>query len=390
MAEKNSAESFLLEAIGSYNKLRSRNSLGDRSLYIGASDIASAFGCERRVLLDKFGGLQETRSPESTLVLERGHWVEAGIGEAIAARVKQTVFNLSITGKTEGGTPISIHPDIVCVCKTKVLVFEIKSVGTIPSKVRTEHQSQLHIQMGVMSRMWNSNAFSTPWNRERPCSFPELLKGRYGIENVSASPLPIEGYVVYVSDKALRTSPPQYVQENILDVLLNKADRLWALRTSPEQGLVAKGIYPLCDYCAHCAGCPAFASTDVPELATAIQRYREADMLLNAAKANKEAIAEDLKAFASTPDYLGKWLTAGGDKIKVSSVNGRSSLDADKLVELLVLRGFSLDEAADLIDAASEQSSGYLRLTLSKAKAEKSGKPNLEKTAAEVDTKAAA
>jgi hypothetical protein len=371
MAEnKNNAESFLLEAISHYNALRTRKSLGDRRNYVGASDIASAFGCERRVLLDKFGGAEESRTPESTFVLERGHWVEQGLGEAIAARVRHTIFGLSITGMTEGGTPISIHPDIVCVCKTKILVFEVKSVGTIPAMVRTEHQSQLHIQMGVMAKMWSKNAFTTPWNREHPCSFPELLKGRFGLEGVGNEPLPIEGYVVYVSNKALRVSPPQHIQESILEVLLNKADRIWALRSTPEQGMVAKGIYPLCDYCAHCSGCPAFKSTDVPELAATIQKYKEAAALLDAAKANKEIIAEELKTYGSKPAYIGKWLTAGGDKVKVSHVNGRATLDTDKLVELLVQRGFSFDAALDLLDAATGQSGGYLRLTLSKAKAD--------------------
>jgi hypothetical protein len=315
------------------------------------------------------------------LVLERGHWVEHGLGEAIAARVRHTIFGMSITGMTDGGTPISIHPDIVCVCKTKILVFEVKSVGTIPAKVRTEHQSQLLLQMGVLHKMWGKNAFTTSWNKERPCSFPELLKGRFGLEGIVNEPLPIEGYVVYVSNKALRASPPQYVQESILEVLLNKADRIWALRSTPEQGMVAKGIYPLCDYCAHCSGCPAFQSTDVPELAAVIQKYKEADALLNAAKANKEMIAEELKSYGSSPDYLGKWLSAGGDKIKVAHVNGRASLDTDKLVELLIQRGFSFDDALDLLDAATGQSEGYLRLTLSKAKAD-AGQANQPKVKA--------
>jgi hypothetical protein len=387
--EKNHAESFLLEAISHYNALRSAKSLGDRRKYVGASDIASAFGCERRVLLDKFGPEPATRTPESTLVLERGHWVEQGIGEAIATRVRHTIFGLSISGMTEGGTPISIHPDIVCVCKTKILVFEIKSVGTMPAKVRTEHQSQLHIQMGVMSKMWGMKAFTTNWNRDNALTFPELLKGRFGLEGFGEQPMPIEGYVVYVSGKALRVSPPQVVQESVMEILLNKADRLWSLRSSPEQGMIAGGIYPLCEYCAHCSGCPAFKSTEVPELATAISKYREAEVLLNAAKSYKDAVAEELKTIGSAPDFLGKWLTAGGDKIKVSHVNGRAALDTDKLVELLIQRGFSFDGAIDLLDEATGRSEGYLRLTLHKTDAASKSKGKSKKAAAE-DTQAAA
>jgi hypothetical protein len=361
-------ESFLLGAISHYNTLRTASSLGDRSAYLGASDIAGAFGCERRVLLNKFGSAPVERHPESALVLERGHWIEEGLGAAVNARVRHTLFGLSITTTTPAGTPIVVHPDLVCVCKSKVLVFEVKSVSSLPEKARVEHLSQLQMQIGLLDRLWSRDAFTTNGIRDA-VSFPSLVRSRFMID-LPERKLPVIGYVVYVTNNELRTSPAQHPQDSILQVLLNKGDRLWSLKDNPEQGAHAKGIYPLCEYCAHHDGCPAFQSTDVPELAGAIAKYREATDLCKAADALKKRAAEELKSFASAPGFIGKWLTAGdGEMIKVSRVPGKISLNQDKLVEILMDRHwFTEDMATRLLDDASDQGDDYLRLTQSRAK----------------------
>jgi hypothetical protein len=376
MSNDSKAEAFLLEAVRHFNKIRSDTTLGDRGSYIGASDIASAFGCERRVLLNKLN----PSTPDNPFVLERGHWIEDGIGLAINSRMRHALFGLAIAGETLDGTPILVHPDIVCICSTKILVFEIKSVSRIPDQVRTEHQSQLYIQLGMMAGSWDKPVFALRQDREHPVSFPALVKERFGL-GLPKRP-PIEGYIVYASFDGLKCSAPFSPHPAIFDIMLKKADRLWALRATPEQAQCARGIYPLCDYCSHNADCPNFQSTVVPELADVVRRYLDAKAIAKAAEESEARIAAELKAFASAPEFLNKWLSTGGpDRIKVSRIPGRSSVDNDRLCELLVQEhGFTENRVDSLIEAATSQGGPHLRLTHNRAKDKKEA--TLEKAAA--------
>ena len=51
--------------------------LGDRSTYVGMSDIGQHWGCPRAALARKV--LPTADSLERFLVLQRGHWFEAGV-----------------------------------------------------------------------------------------------------------------------------------------------------------------------------------------------------------------------------------------------------------------------------------------------------------------------
>ena len=57
--------------------------LGDRSSYIGMSDIGQHWECPRAALARKV--LPTTNSLERLLTLQRGHWFESGVGQALAS-----------------------------------------------------------------------------------------------------------------------------------------------------------------------------------------------------------------------------------------------------------------------------------------------------------------
>ena len=57
--------------------------LGDRSCYVGMSDIGQHWECPRAALARKV--LPTTNSLERLLTLQRGHWFESGVGQALTS-----------------------------------------------------------------------------------------------------------------------------------------------------------------------------------------------------------------------------------------------------------------------------------------------------------------
>ncbi len=57
--------------------------LGDRSKYVGLSDIGRALECPRAALLNKISPRPQV-SLQKILTLQRGHWFEYGIGQTLA------------------------------------------------------------------------------------------------------------------------------------------------------------------------------------------------------------------------------------------------------------------------------------------------------------------
>jgi hypothetical protein len=365
MCNNSPVRQFIVDAVDQFNQHRTSSSLGNRGAYIGASDIAASFGCERRVILNKIH--PDSPLAEDAWRLERGHWIEEGIANAIKSRIKTTITGMSMSFITDSGTPVAVHPDLVVLGQNKVVLFEIKSVKEIPDTPRIEHQTQLNMQLSALQKYWTDPVFAV--GNEPPCSFPELVRQQFNEKIGDERQYPIEGYIVYASFEAVKVSDAQRPQAAMLQVMLNKADRLWELKNGTGEPTTAKGIYPLCDYCRHCGNCPAFASLEIPSLKGVIEELVEAKESAKLASEREKHLTDKLKKFGSNPNVLGKWLSAGSDKIKVTQVEGRTSLDTAKLTDLLVREhGFTVEAVESLLEASSAKGQSYLRLTISKAK----------------------
>ena len=94
-----------LEATG---REHTATTLGDRSQYLGLSDLARALSCPRAVVAAKMGLAQPGHSLETLIQFQRGHWLEYGIEKALTAVGQKFISQLEISIEHQG-VPIKGH-----------------------------------------------------------------------------------------------------------------------------------------------------------------------------------------------------------------------------------------------------------------------------------------
>ncbi|MGE4517771.1 MAG: Dna2/Cas4 domain-containing protein [Arcobacteraceae bacterium] len=119
------------------------NSLGDRSKYIGASDIGS---CLRKSYLSKTQKVEHDIAQH--IVFERGHIAEG----VVAKMLRGTPYReqVEVVGKAENGYDIKAHMDFVVDFGKQCVVVEAKSTS---SEVDEPYESwilQVQMQMGLL------------------------------------------------------------------------------------------------------------------------------------------------------------------------------------------------------------------------------------------------
>ena len=134
-------DEFLKKAIPAHQKQASAH-LGDRTLYVGASDIA---GCPRKAVLGKLS--PAAYSLKQLLIFDRGHAAQAIFRDYFLAG-----------GATFEEEVEIIHPDYDIKChidflfrgKQRLHVVEMKSTDGIPDEPYGSWVDQLHVQMGLL------------------------------------------------------------------------------------------------------------------------------------------------------------------------------------------------------------------------------------------------
>jgi len=119
------------------------NSLGDRSKYIGSSDIGS---CLRKAYLSKTQN--EVHSIKQQIIFERGHLAE-GI---VAKMIQGTPYKKQVEaiGKTNNNFPLKAHIDFVVDFGSECVVIEAKSTNTPIEEPYEGWILQVQLQMGLL------------------------------------------------------------------------------------------------------------------------------------------------------------------------------------------------------------------------------------------------
>lgn len=132
--------SFLGKNLLSFSKSKSEKELGDRSLYVGASDLS----CPRKAFLSKTVGIEH--DTQTLLRFERGHAAEdivAGLFE---------YANMKPQRQLELCHPqnpmVKCHLDFIFYGQNRVHILECKS-GPIPLEPYGDWIEQLQMQMGL-------------------------------------------------------------------------------------------------------------------------------------------------------------------------------------------------------------------------------------------------
>ena len=321
--------------------------LGDRSSYIGMSDIGQHWECPRAALARKV--LPTTNSLERLLTLQRGHWFESGVGKALASLGLYVLPQLEINWQYQG-VSIKAHLDFVLVWGAPVnaiRILEVKSTDKLPASPHDSHLLQLHGQIGLLAQAWDKPVFSLRAEDgtllHEKMTFPQLCRAQLGLQlPKQAEKLSIEAWLLCLSMKDVTTFGPYTFNQAMLDTALDHAVQLWGDLTAHRAGNLslsqvtcAQGFYPICSYCEYNGDCPKFPQgVQMPQWEPALEK-------LAALKEQRTALDNEIKEMETVLKLVHRqsgtrdWVDTGNYRFRMSVAAGRSTLNREALHEEL-------------------------------------------------------
>ena len=321
--------------------------LGDRSSYVGMSDIGQHWECPRAALARKV--LPTTNSLERLLTLQRGHWFESGVGKALASLGLYVLPQLEINWQHQG-VPIKAHLDFVLVWGAPVnaiRILEVKSTDKLPASPHDSHLRQLHGQIGLLAQAWDKPVFSLRAEDgtllHEKMTFPQLCRAQLGLQlPKQAEKLSIEAWLLCLSMKDVTTFGPYTFNQAMLDTALDHAVQLWGDLTAHRAGNLslsqvtcAQGFYPICSYCEYNGDCPKFPQgVHMPQWEPALEK-------LAALKEQRTALDNEIKEMETVLKLVHRqsgtrdWVDTGNYRFRMSVAAGRSTLNREALHEEL-------------------------------------------------------
>jgi len=341
--------------------------LGDRRTYIGLSDVGRAITCMRAAVLNKIDG-KPAETLQRQLILQRGHWLEAGLIPAFRANGAKLMSQLEIS-ITPGDVPIRAHLDLAMVADCVVRVLELKSTARLPDVLSPGYEIQLYGQIGLLHAYWNQPVFGAEGLSQR--TFPQLVQTLFGIVLPDAPErVDLEGWVLSVSMNDAKAFGPYEPNAAMTDLVLRTAEALWhAMRQGDSNLPTCPGFHPLCDWCDHATGCPKFQTNPVSD--PILEAELETFSRLKAEKARIEEEILDyetrIRRFHQRAGNPAGWLSTGRFRFRSARIPGRRSIDQTKLrVELTNRLG--PDDADALLERITTTGNDYDRLTVSPLK----------------------
>ncbi len=288
--------------------LETEATLGDRSLYIGASDIAQ---CPRKVVNSKTN--PKPHNLQTLIRFKRGHIAEDIISEALHAfpHERQMVLmqalsycplcnwyspdktRCPICGKPATSLPLNAHCDFVFPDHT---ILEVKTTS-LPG-IQKSWEMQLQAQMYLYYELYGK--------------------------------VP-QGYILTmdIAEGTLNLSEPYSLDEAAADEIIARAITLWeALKTKNREPETEPS--PLCCVCEYLRDCPAFSGSALPgEVEPLIAEYHSSGLAEKDAARNKSRLRSAILNMLQPGKYQ-----AGDFKVSLSQ-RSRTSIDNKAIAALL-------------------------------------------------------
>ena len=321
--------------------------LGDRSTYVGMSDIGQHWECPRAALARKV--MPTPNSLERLLTLQRGHWFESGVGQALASLGLHVLPQLEISWQHQG-VPIKAHLDFVLVWGAPVnaiRILEVKSTDKLPASPHDSHLLQLHGQLGLLTQAWDKPVFNIRAEDgtllHKKMTFPQLCLAHLGLQlPATADKTSMEAWLLCLSMQDVTTFGPYTFNQAMLDTALDHAVQLWGDLTAYRSGNLslsqvtcAQGFYPLCSYCEYNTDCPKFPQgVQMPQWEPALEK-------LASLKEQRTALDDEIKEMETVLKLVHRqagtrdWVDTGKYRFRASTTSGRSTLNRDALHEEL-------------------------------------------------------
>lgn len=368
------------QGLANYGQRQTQAMLGDRTAYIGMSDIARYAECPRAAVAGKL--LPPGTSLGRLLTLARGHWFEDGVGECLAALGLHVLPQLEIRHVHQGAS-LRAHLDFTLVWelpRPAVRILEVKSIEQLPADPYAAHELQISGQTGLLCRLWNKPTFSLRDKNGRilhdNLTFPQLCRERLGLTlPVSACGVSLEGWLLCLSMKDVRAFGPYVYEAETLKRVLSTVREFWAMRQAIRHGKCtlddaqhAQGFHPLCVCCQFNTDCPKFPQGDYqPQWQPALTR-------LEALKQNRSALDAEIREMeaalklAHSLSGTRDWINAGQHRFRLTTTAGRRSLNKAALFnELTEIFRFEKIEDIDvdaLLTRCEREGAASSRLTI--------------------------
>ena len=391
---------LLTQGLLTHSENETLRQLGDRSLYIGMSDIGKGFECLRSAVAGKIGmrskpaldTIRELPAAEIAqilgrqIILQRGHWQETGIESALKATGVKLIPQLEISIDFNG-LPIKAHLDFTIVWggqKPAVRIIELKSNEHIPEILYSSYEAQLYGQVGLLKACWNQPCFSVPEEYNgvviMGATFPQVIHQMFGVE-LPETPegVDIEAWALSISMSTIKPFGPYKPDSSMLTACLKIAEKIWVAKKEILAGNkklndldYCYGFHPLCDWCDFNETCPKFMGKDITDLdpvcgieLNELAKLKEQRNALNKYIAAVEDRIRKTYHLANQTNRL-TWLTADDFRFKVSTVAGRKTIDMEVLTkEIIAILG---DEgvAQSIIERSEKLGKPFERLFISK------------------------
>ena len=352
---------LLIQGLLAHGEKKTANELGDRSQYIGMSDIGKGMECMRAAVASKLGlsavpaatavgGLAPddlVRVLGQQVILQRGHWQEHGIEKALAATGVKLVPQLEISIE-HNGVPIKAHLDFTMVWggqRPAIRILELKSNERIPESLYASYEAQLYGQVGLLNFCWAEPCFSVPQTELQQVTFPEAIQSLFGVDLPESSEnVDVEAWVLSISMSEVKPFGPYLADVDMLEACLQTAVGIWRSTEDVRAGNLelndldyCQGFHPLCDWCDVNADCPKFQAVNIPSDSACGLKLEELAMLKERKTALEERIAEAEERIRQTYSLIGAqdWISTGVHRFRVTTVAGRKTLDRSLVLDTL-------------------------------------------------------
>lgn len=361
--------SILRYGLERYAEQQTAIQLGNRSQYIGLSDIGRMLDCPRAALANKLLSHEYGDSAEAfrcQLRLQRGHWFESGIHQALLGYGLSPLAQLEIE-ILHGDVPIKAHLDFVLATGTPqptVRILEVKSTSKLPTMLPESHVMQVGAQTALLKACWNQSVFNLVQETGEVIyhkTFPEICNECLGISLPDSSDCDIQGWILCLSMSDAKAFGPFLPEDTDLARCLDMASEFWATmnelqghRLNLNDIQTAQGLAPLCPSCSWRKDCPHFWGSSHPEWEDTLAQFMELKIQKKLLEGDIDELESRLKvAYQLSHTVRGEWINTGNHTFRVIPQNGRVTLDRKRLTEeLKTLLG---EQAAQTLMAQCEK-----------------------------------
>jgi CRISPR-associated exonuclease Cas4 len=277
------------------------NGLGDRSKYVGSSDIG---GCLKRAVLSKTNG-EPNRSLDELLILERGHIVEGIIEKALKANNLSYKSQVGVKALLDDQTPVKAHLDFVVENSKECVVIECKSVSHQIDAPYEAWVLQIQFQLGLLKASFQRKGLDKP------------VRGIIAVMDVNTG---------WAKEFAIEFN------EALLAIALNRAKTIWnAVKRGENANAIEGELGALCGYCPFKGQCQTLRSgaKELPaEIAKKVERLKS----LNKVEKEQKAIKAEVKSYLEVAGL--EKATADDMTVSIVSCKGRPNVNLEKLKEL--------------------------------------------------------